>query len=84
MRQPNSHLDFLAVGTITQDILEGIDHSSGYILGGTVTFAAITALCLGRHPTIITRASTDIDLSSLHSIGGPGKALIEWNTRNRN
>jgi 1D-myo-inositol 3-kinase len=59
-RQP----DILLVGHVTCD-LESADPNSAYRLGGTVSFAAVTAMRLGRQPTIITRAAAGTDLSEL-------------------
>ncbi len=57
-------IDILLIGHVTRDVIDN-NPQSAYRLGGTVSFAAITALCLGRHPTIITRAAADTDLSEL-------------------
>jgi sugar/nucleoside kinase (ribokinase family) len=56
--------DILLIGHVTCD-LETADPKSDYRLGGTVSFAAITAMRLGRRPTVITRAAADTDLSEL-------------------
>ncbi|MCC6454069.1 MAG: ribokinase [Caldilineaceae bacterium] len=56
--------DILLIGHVTCD-LESADRDSAYRLGGTVSFAAVTAMRLGRHPTIITRAAATTDLSDL-------------------
>lgn len=61
-----AELDILLIGHITQDLL-GQDLDSGYRIGGTVSFAAVTALCLGRQPTVLTRAAATTDLSELPS-----------------
>jgi 1D-myo-inositol 3-kinase len=47
-------IDFLAVGHATQDRTP-----DGFRRGGTVSYAAVTARRLGRHPGILTRASAD-------------------------
>lgn len=47
-------IDFLAVGNLTRDTTP-----DGFRLGGTVSFAAVTAQRLGRRPAILTRASLD-------------------------
>lgn len=59
-----SNPDFLLVGHVTRDLI-GESVESGSRLGGTVSFAAITALRLGRHPTIVTRAASPSDLDEL-------------------
>jgi sugar/nucleoside kinase (ribokinase family) len=56
--------DILLIGHVTCD-LESADRNSAYRLGGTVSFAAVTAIRLGRTPTVITRAAADTDLSDL-------------------
>jgi sugar/nucleoside kinase (ribokinase family) len=56
--------DILLIGHVTCD-LESADRNSAYRLGGTVSFAAVTAMRLGRHPTVITRAAATTDLSDL-------------------
>lgn len=56
--------DVLLLGHVTRD-LAGETVESGYRQGGTVSFAAITSLRMGRHPTIITRAATPADLAEL-------------------
>jgi len=45
-------IDFLAIGNLTRDTTP-----QGFRLGGTVSFAAVTARRLGRRPGILTRAS---------------------------
>ncbi len=56
--------DMLLVGHVTRDMV-GDTPAQGYRLGGTVSFAAITALRMRRHPTIITRAQSHADLDEL-------------------
>ena len=68
--------DILLIGTITQDLIDTEPNGEsawesdqylnrGYRIGGTVSFAAVTALRLGRKPTIITRAAATTDFSEL-------------------
>ncbi len=57
-------IDILLIGHVTRDLITA-DQQGAYRLGGTVSFAAITALRLGRKPTILTRAAPDLDLSEL-------------------
>jgi 1D-myo-inositol 3-kinase len=54
----------LLIGHVTRDLI-GETPDSGSRLGGTVSFAALTALRLGRQPTIITRAARRDDLDEL-------------------
>lgn len=63
--------DILFVGHVTWDLESADRHSRAGRLGGTVSFAAVTALRLGRQPTVVTRAAADTDLSELP----PGVAL---------
>ncbi len=65
-RPEQSPLDILLIGHVTRDLVTADQHGP-YRLGGTVSFAALTALRLGRRPTILTRAATDLDLSELPS-----------------
>jgi sugar/nucleoside kinase (ribokinase family) len=58
-------VDFLAIGHVTRDLLED-DLNGPYTLGGTVSFASVTASRLGRRAAILTRAGADVDLSPLH------------------
>lgn len=62
----NTSFDILILGHVTQDLL-GQEIDSGYRIGGTVSFAAITALRLGFQPAVITKAASDTDLSELPS-----------------
>ncbi|HRJ43371.1 MAG: hypothetical protein KJZ86_20230 [Caldilineaceae bacterium] len=63
-------LDFLVIGHVTRDIPTADPTATEYVLGGTVSFAAVTASHLGRHPTVLTRAAGDVDLSVLREVGG--------------
>jgi 1D-myo-inositol 3-kinase len=49
--------DYLVIGTITKDLVPG-----GYTVGGTVTYAAITARRLGRRAAIVTSAGPELVL----------------------
>ena len=48
--------DFLAIGHVTRDLLP----DGSWRLGGTVTYAALTALRLGLRPAIVTSAPEDV------------------------
>jgi hypothetical protein len=52
--------DFLAIGHVTKDLLPG----GGYTMGGTVTYAALTARNLGVSTAVLTSAPRDLDVSS--------------------
>jgi sugar/nucleoside kinase (ribokinase family) len=56
--------DILLIGHVTCD-LESPDPASAYHIGGTVSFASVTAVRLGRKPTVVTRAAASTDLSEL-------------------
>lgn len=58
--------DILLVGHVTCDLISD-DPGSDYRLGGTVSFAATTALQLGRKPSVVTRAAADTRLNELPS-----------------
>ncbi|RIK39771.1 MAG: ribokinase [Chloroflexi bacterium] len=60
----SADIDILLIGHVTRDLL-GEELDGPYLLGGTVSFAAVTALRLGRRPTVITRAAADTDFSEL-------------------
>jgi sugar/nucleoside kinase (ribokinase family) len=50
-------IDFLCLGHVTRDLTP-----DGPLVGGTVTFSALTARALGRRPGIVTSAETNYDL----------------------
>ncbi|MEX1021054.1 MAG: PfkB family carbohydrate kinase [Litorilinea sp.] len=64
MTEPTTQPEILLIGHVTRDLITD-DRNGEYRLGGTVAFAAVTAAQLGCHATIITRADTTTDLSSL-------------------
>jgi sugar/nucleoside kinase (ribokinase family) len=51
-------LDYLAIGHVTRDLVDG-----GFTIGGTVSYAARTAQALGCRVGIVTSVSPDLDLS---------------------
>jgi 1D-myo-inositol 3-kinase len=53
--------DFLVIGTVTKDLQE-----DGYTIGGTVTFASLTARNLGQRTAVVTRASPDLSFAPLY------------------
>lgn len=57
-------IDILLIGHVTRDLTTE-DPDGPYRIGGTVSFAAVTALQLGRKPTILTRAATNVDWGEL-------------------
>ncbi len=64
-RQDDERVDFLAIGHVTRDLLHNDADSDEYTLGGTVSFAAVTASRLGYRPVVLTRAAHNVDLSFL-------------------
>jgi 1D-myo-inositol 3-kinase len=55
------HPDFLVIGTVTKDLQE-----DSYTIGGTVTFASLTARNLGQRTAVVTRASPDLSFDPLY------------------
>ena len=51
--------DFLTVGHASKDVLP----DGGYRIGGTVTYASVTAARLGRRPAVLTRAASDLPVA---------------------
>lgn len=56
MRHGEQTPDFLAIGHVTRDLLP----DGSWRLGGTVTFAALTAIRLGLRAAIVTSAPPDV------------------------
>jgi len=59
-RYNRSVMLYLAIGHICQDVVPG-----GYVLGGTVTYATLTARACGWSVAVITRVNSHLDLSRL-------------------
>lgn len=55
-------MDFLTIGNITKDLIPG-----GYTVGGTVTYASVTALRLGRRPGVLARIAPDLELPAVYA-----------------
>ena len=64
MSENKDQPDILLIGHVTCDLLSADPHSD-YRLGGTVSFASVTATRLDRRATVITRAASTTDLSEL-------------------
>lgn len=73
-------IDFLAIGTVTRDIAVADPTATDYVLGGTVSFAAVTAARLGRSPAVLTRAGDDIELSVLREVADLHVLPCEYTT----
>jgi sugar/nucleoside kinase (ribokinase family) len=54
-------MDFLTIGNITKDLIPG-----GYTVGGTVTYASVAAMRLGRRPGVLTRVGPDLALPDIY------------------
>lgn len=57
-------VDVLLIGHVTRDLVDQAPESD-FRVGGTVSFGAVTALRLGRRPTILTSAESEADLAEL-------------------
>lgn len=53
-------VDYVVIGHVTKDL-----SSEGYRLGGTASYASLTAHCLGKKVGIVTSAAHDLDLAQL-------------------
>jgi len=63
--------DFLVIGHVTKDLQPLVpgpkdQGEDGYTIGGTVTFASLTARNLGLRTAVVTRASPDLDFDPLY------------------
>src|SRR5688572_29339948 len=58
--QPAEAVHYLIVGHVAKDLTP-----DGHTLGGTASFAALTARALGYTPGIVTAAATDLPLTPL-------------------
>ena len=56
--EPTVDLDYLVIGHVTRDLVDG-----GFTVGGTVSYASHTARALGCRVGIVTSASPELDLS---------------------
>jgi len=63
--------DFLVIGHVTRDLQPLVpgpkdQGEDGYTIGGTVTFASLTARNLGQRTAVVTRAAPDLDFDPLY------------------
>ena len=56
-------VDYLIIGHITQDVTP-----DGLILGGTASYASLTAEAIGLRVGIVTACAPDLDLTDLEGI----------------
>lgn len=54
-------MNFLTIGNVTKDLA-----ANGYNVGGTVTYASVTALQLGYKPAVLTRMGSDVILPEVY------------------
>ncbi len=73
-------VDYLAIGHVTRDILPDASH----VVGGTVSYAALTAAALRRSVGIVTSASRGFDLSAFHGLATVSCSMAEHTTTFRN
>lgn len=71
-------IDYLIIGHVTQDVVE-----NGFSLGGTVSFAALTAKAMGLRVGILTACTSDMDLSPLDGVS-ISAVQSEYNTTFKN
>jgi len=64
MDQALAPIDYLVIGHVTHDILP----DGGRVLGGTVSYASLTAAALGRAVGIVTSTGDDADLATLERV----------------
>lgn len=60
---PYPHIDYLVIGHLTRDLLDGLE-----IIGGTAAYSALTAQALGLKPGIVTSWGEDLPLGKLAGI----------------
>lgn len=73
-------VDYLAIGHVTRDILPDASH----VVGGTVSYAALTVAALRRSVGIVTSASRGFDLSAFHGRATVSCSVAEHTTTFRN
>ena len=61
---PPTQLEYLIIGHLSKDLLD----EGGSKMGGTVTYAGLTALALGNHVRLLTSCSSSEDLTPLTGI----------------
>jgi len=73
-------VDYLAIGHVTRDILPDASH----VVGGTVSYAALTVAALHRSVGILTSVSRDFDLSAFNGLATISCNVAEHTTTFRN
>lgn len=69
--------DYLVIGTITKDLIP-----DGFTIGGTVTYAAVTASRLGKRAAVVTSAEAGLDLpdalADVQVVSAPSQATTTF------
>jgi sugar/nucleoside kinase (ribokinase family) len=69
--------DYLVIGTITKDLIP-----DGFTIGGTVTYAAVTASRLGKRAAVVTSAEADLvlpdSLADVETVCAPSQATTTF------
>lgn len=60
---PSSSIDYLVIGHVTRDLLD-----EAVVLGGTVSYASLTAQAFGLNIAMVTAAADDADLHPLSGV----------------
>ncbi len=63
MQPESSSFKYLVIGHVTRDLVDG-----AAVLGGTVSYAALTARALGLNTAVVTASAEDVDLNPLAGI----------------
>ena len=61
--EPSSPIDYLVIGHVAKDLTP-----AGHRLGGTVSYAGLTANALGFRTGLVTACDSDLDLSSIANL----------------
>ena len=73
-------VDYLTIGHVTRDILP----DASCVVGGTVSYAALTVAALRRSVGIVTSVSRGFDLSAFHGLATISCSMAEHTTTFRN
>ena len=63
MESESSSIDYLVIGHVTRDLVDG-----AAVLGGTAAYAALTSQALGLNTAMVTATADDVDLQPLVGI----------------
>jgi sugar/nucleoside kinase (ribokinase family) len=73
--EPSSPVDYLVIGHVAKDLTP-----AGPRLGGTVSYAGLTARALGYRTALVTACDSDLDLSPLAGVAFRPVASVESTT----